>query len=108
MNTFEMIAHTLDEADAAASNADLETVKAKLEQLRALIGPEQLLTTGEAAALLSHADHRSAAFFNTQFLCESLGHTFAQGDEADEHRHRREHERDAQIGALPREARPEH
>ena len=52
MKPFAAIAHTLDEADAAANNADLDTVKAKLEQLRALVGPEQLLTTGEAATLL--------------------------------------------------------
>jgi len=52
MNAFDTIAHTLDEADAAANNADLETVRAKLGQLRALVGSEQLLTTGEAATLL--------------------------------------------------------
>ncbi|GEM_PF-5723177 len=52
MDSFAAIEHTLDEADAAARSADLDTVKAKLGQLRALVGPEHLLTTGEAAALL--------------------------------------------------------
>lgn len=52
MNPFTTIEQTLDEADAAARNADLTTLKAKLEQLRALVGPEQMLTTGEAAILL--------------------------------------------------------
>lgn len=52
MGAFDAIAHTLDEADAAASNADMETVRAKLGQLRALVGPDQLLTTGEAATVL--------------------------------------------------------
>lgn len=52
MHSLAAIERTLDEADAAARNADLATVKAKLEQLRALVGPDQLLTTGEAAALL--------------------------------------------------------
>jgi excisionase family DNA binding protein len=52
MGAFDTIAHTLDEADAAASNADMDTVRAKLGQLRALVGPDQLLTTGEAATVL--------------------------------------------------------
>ncbi len=52
MSSFAAIEHTLDEADAAARDAEMDTVRAKLAQLRALVGPEQLLTTGEAATLL--------------------------------------------------------
>ena len=52
MHPVTTIEQTLDEAEAAARNADLDTLKIKLTELRALVGPEQLLTTGEAATLL--------------------------------------------------------
>lgn len=52
MDPITTIEQTLDEAEAAARNADLDTLKIKLTELRALVGPEHLLTTGEAALLL--------------------------------------------------------
>ncbi len=52
MSALSRIEETLDAADTALRNADVPTAQAKLEELRALVGPDQLLTTGEAAALL--------------------------------------------------------
>lgn len=52
MSSLTRIEETLNAADTALRHADMATVQAKLAELRSLIAPDQLLTTGEAAVLL--------------------------------------------------------
>ena len=52
MHSLSRIEEMLDAAATALGHADVPTAQVKLEELRALVAPDQLLTTGEAATLL--------------------------------------------------------